>query len=49
MDTAIIKKNRFVKSKCGKVRTEALLVVAAWDVLHSQTAVLYSVWLAVLL
>jgi hypothetical protein len=49
VDTAIIKDNRFVKSRYGKARTEALLVVTAWDVLHSQTAVLYSVWLAILL
>lgn len=49
MDTATIKENRFVKSRCGKVRTEAFLVVISWDMLHSQTAVLYSVWLAVLL
>jgi hypothetical protein len=47
--TVIIKENRFVKSRCGKVGTDALLVVISWDVLHSQTAVLYSVWLAVLL
>jgi len=31
------------------VRTVAHLVVTAWGVLHSQSAVLYSVWLAVLL
>jgi len=49
VDTVILKENRFVKSRCGKVETEALLMVTAWDVLYSQTAILYSVWLAFLL
>jgi len=47
--TAIVKENRFGKSRCGTVRAEAHLVVTSWGVLHSQSAVLYSVWLAVLL
>lgn len=49
MDTAIVKENGFVRSRFGKARTEALLVVNAWDVMNSQTAVLCSVWFAVLL
>jgi hypothetical protein len=49
VDTVITKENRFVKNRCGKVRIEAVLAVTAWNVLHSETAVLYCVWLALLL
>ena len=49
MDTVILKENGFVKSRCGKVKNEAVLMVTAWDVLYSQTVILYSVWLVFLL
>jgi len=49
VDTVILKENRFVKRRCGKVETEALLMITARDVLYFQTEIFYSVWLAFLL